>query len=118
MNGSFAGNDRKNEIVGLDVPSMDDPTGGMWIYLIFIIIPLARILPRLLRKYRNKGIGHEQDEQNSMKGFFTNELLPKRPRFREPEPQKRPRFREPEPEPEPQPRPDKKDGWVGKDDFK
>jgi hypothetical protein len=54
-----------------------------------------------------------------MKGFFTNELLPKRPRFREPEPE--PRFREPEPEPrfrEPEPKPDKKDGWVGKDDFK
>ena len=29
-----------------------------------------------------------------------------------------PRFREPEPQPEPQPKPDKKDGWVGKDDFK
>jgi hypothetical protein len=26
------------------------------------------------------------------------------------------RFRENEP-PEPQPKPDKKDGWVGKDDF-
>ena len=116
MNGSFAGNDRKNEITGLDVPSMDDPTGGMWIYLIFIIIPLARILPRLLRKYRNKGTGHEQDEQNSMKGFFTDKLIPERPRFREEEPPERPRFREPEPEP--QPKPDKKDGWVGKDDFK
>ena len=82
-----------------------DPTGGMWIYLIFLIIPLARILPRLLRKYRNKGLGSEQDEQNSLKGLFTNELLPKRPRFREEEP------------PEPQPKPEKKDGWVGKDDF-
>ena len=29
-----------------------------------------------------------------------------------------PRFREPEPQPDPQPKPDKKDGWVGKDDFK
>ena len=28
-----------------------------------------------------------------------------------------PRFREKEP-PEPQPKPEKKDGWVGKDDFK
>jgi hypothetical protein len=118
LNGSFAGNDRKNEITGLDVPSMDDPTGGMWIYLIFIIIPLARILPRLLRKYRNKGTVHEQDEQNSMKGFFTDKLIPERPRFREEEPPERPRFREPEPQPEPQPKPDKKDGWVGKDDFK
>ena len=98
---------------------MEDPTGGMWIYLIFIIIPLARILPRLLRKYRNKKTEPEPDEQYSQKGFFANERMPEPPRFREPEP---PRFREPEPprfrEPEPQPKPDKKDGWVGKDDFK
>jgi len=43
-------------------------------------------------------------------------LIPERPRFREEEPPERPRFREEEP-PEPQPKPDKKDGWVGKDDF-
>ena len=92
-----------------------DPTGGMWIYLIFLIIPLARILPRMLRKYRRKNAGSEPNEQNSQKGFFTNELLPKRPQFREEEPEP-PRFREREPEP--QPKPDKKDGWVGKDDFK
>ena len=95
---------------------MDDPTGGMWIYLIFIIIPLARIIPRLLRKYRNKGLEPKPDEQHPQNDFFTNELLPKRPRFREAEPPERPRFREREP-PEPQPKPDKKDGWVGKDDF-
>jgi len=41
---------------------MEDPTGGMWIYLIFIIIPLARILPRLLRRYRNKSPEPEPDE--------------------------------------------------------
>ena len=52
---------------------MEDPTGGMWIYLIFIIIPLARILPRLLRKYRNKSPEPEPDELYSQKGFFTNE---------------------------------------------
>ena len=84
-----------------------DPTGGMWIYLIFLIIPLARILPRLLRKYRNKSREPEPAEQYPQKGFFTNERMPEPPRFREP-PQ----------EPEPQPKPDKKDGWVGKDDFK
>ena len=28
--------------------------GFMWIYLIFFMIPLARILPRLVRKWRNK----------------------------------------------------------------
>ena len=92
---------------------MEDPTGGMWIYLIFIIIPLARILPRLLRKYRNKSPEPEPDELHSQKGFFANERMREPPRFRE-EP---PRFRE-EPPNEPQPKPSKKDGWVGKDDFK
>ena len=85
---------------------MEDPTGGMWIYLIFIIIPLARILPRLLRKYRNKKTEPEPDEQYSQKEFFANERMSEPLRFREKEP------------PEPQPKPDKKDGWVGKDDFK
>ena len=45
------------------------------------------------------------DEQYSQEEFFTNQKMPEPPRFREPEP-------------EPQPKPDKKDGWVGKDDFK
>jgi len=83
---------------------MEDPTGGMWIYLIFLIIPLARILPRMLKKYRNKGLGSGPEEQHQ-DGLFSNKLIPERPRFREREP------------PEPQPKPDKKDGWVGKDDF-
>ena len=95
---------------------MEDPTGGMWIYLIFLIIPLARIIPRMLKKYRNKGLGSEPGEQHPQEGFFSDKLIPKRPRFREEEPPERPRFREEEP-PEPQPKPDKKDGWVGKDDF-
>ena len=95
---------------------MDDPTGGMWIYLIFLIIPLARIIPRLLRKYRNNGVMPRSDEQHSQEEFFTNQKMPEPPRFREPESQEPPRFREPEPQP--QPKPDKKDGWVGKDDFK
>ena len=98
---------------------MDDPTGGMWIYLIFLIIPLARIIPRLLRKYRGGSMGARPDESHPREEFFTNQKMPEPPRFREPEP---PKFREPEPpkfrEPEPQPKPDKKDGWVGKDDFK
>ena len=83
-----------------------DPTGGMWIYLIFLIIPLVRILPRLLRKYRNKSAGSEPDKQYSQKQFFINERMPEPPRFRE------------EPPSEPQPKPDKENGWVGKDDFK
>ena len=85
--------------------------------LIFLIITLARILPRILRKYRRKNAGYEPDEQDPQKGFFTDKLLPERPRFREEEPPERPRFREEEP-PEPQPKLDEKDGWVGKDDFK
>ena len=98
-----------------------DPTGGMWIYLIFLIIPLARILPRMLKKYRKKGLSASDthggpDKQQNQGGFFSDKLIPERPRFREEEPPERPRFREREP-PEPQPKPDKKDGWVGKDDF-
>ena len=33
---------------------MDDPTGGMWIYFIFFLIPLVRIIPRMLRRMKNK----------------------------------------------------------------
>ena len=88
-----------------------DPTGGMWIYLIFLIIPLARIIPRLLLNYRGCSMGARTDESHPREEFFTNQKVPEPPRFREPEP---PRFREPEP----QPRPNKKDDWVGKDDFK
>jgi len=29
--------------------------GFMWIYLIFFLIPLARIIPRLVRKWQKKG---------------------------------------------------------------
>ena len=76
-----------------------DPTGGMWIYLIFLIIPLARILPRMLRKYRRKNAGLEPDpaEKDLARKFFASQ---------------------PEPPKEPLPKPDKKDGWVGKNDFK
>ena len=87
---------------------MEDPTGGLWIYLIFLIIPLARILPRILRKYRRKNAGLEPEpaEKHYDRQFFTSKRMPEPPRFRE------------EPPKEPQPKPDKKDGWVGKDDFK
>ena len=87
---------------------MEDPTGGLWIYLIFLIIPLARILPRILRKYRHKNAGQEPEpaEKHHDRQFFTSKRMPEPPRFREEPPQ------------EPQPKPDKKDGWVGKDDFK
>ena len=87
---------------------MEDPTGGLWIYLIFLLIPLARILPRILRKYRRKNAGLEPEpaEKHYDRRFFTSKRMPEPPRFRE------------EPPKEPQPKPDKKDGWVGKDDFK
>lgn len=38
-----------------------------WIYLIFFLIPLARILPRLIRKWRNKGMEENQFNQNFQK---------------------------------------------------
>ena len=76
------------------------------IYLIFLIIPLARIIPRLLRKYRSGSMGTRPNEPYPSEEFFPNQKTPEPPRFREPEPQA-----------EPQPKPDKKDGWVGKDDF-
>jgi hypothetical protein len=85
---------------------MEDPTGGLWIYLIFLLIPLSRILPRILRKYRRKNAGPEPAEKHTRDTFFTSKRMPEPPRFREEPPQ------------EPQPKPDKKDGWVGKDDFK
>ena len=87
---------------------MEDPTGGLWIYLIFLIIPLARILPRILRKYRRKNAGLEPEpaEKYRDRQFFTNRRMPEPPRFREKPPK------------EQQPKSDKKDGWVGKDDFK
>ena len=85
---------------------MEDPTGGMWIYLIFLAIPLARILPRMLRKYRRKNAGLEPEpaEKDLGRQFFTSQ--PEPPKYREEHPK------------EPQPKPNKKDGWVGKDDFK
>ena len=87
---------------------MEDPTGGMWIYLIFLIIPLARILPRMLRKYRRKNAGLEPEpaEKDLGRQFFSSRPEPEPPKYRE------------EPPKEPQPKPNKKDGWVGKDDFK
>ena len=87
---------------------MEDPTGGLWIYLIFLLIPLSRILPRILRKYRRKNAGLEPEpaEKHYDRQFFTSKRMPEPPRFRE------------EPSQEPQPKPNKKDGWVGKDDFK
>ena len=87
---------------------MEDPTGGMWIYLIFLLIPLVRILPRMLRKYRRKNAGIEPEpaEKDHLKEFFARQPEPEPPKYRE------------EPSQEPQSKPEKKDGWIGKDDFK
>ena len=38
-----------------------------WIYLIFFLIPLARILPRVIRKWRNKDMEGSQFNQNFQK---------------------------------------------------
>ena len=38
-----------------------------WIYLIFFLIPLARILPRVIRKWRNKDMEGGQFNQNFQK---------------------------------------------------
>ena len=43
--------------------------GFMWIYLVFFMIPLARIIPRIFRKWKNKNnpIQNNQFEQNFQK---------------------------------------------------
>ena len=38
--------------------------GFMWIYLIFFMIPLARIIPRLVRKWQNKESVIPQNQYN------------------------------------------------------
>jgi hypothetical protein len=85
-----------------------DPTGGMWIYLIFLAIPLARILPRMLRKYRRKnaGLEPEPDEKYPGEQFFTRERRSELPKYEE------------EPPEEPHPKSDNNGGWMKKDDFK
>ena len=85
---------------------MEDPTGGMWIYLIFFMIPLVRILPRIIKKYKRKNAGLEPEpaEKYNKKQFFTREQLPEPPRYTE--------------EPQPEPEPDSKGDWMKKDDFK
>jgi len=72
------------------------------------LIPLVRIVPRILRKYRRKNAGLEPEpaEKDHLGQFFTSEQVPEPSKYREPPP------------PEPEPKPDSKDGWVGKDDFK
>ena len=91
---------------------MDDPTGGMWIYLIFFIIPLVRIVPRLLRKYRGQSGGMATSKLDQM-------FNPK-PKGK-PEPPREPKesfFQEKPKESFFQEESKKDDGWLSKDDFK
>ena len=87
---------------------MEDPTGGMWIYLIFFLIPLVRILPRMIKKYKRKNAGLEPEpepaEKYNEKQFFSREQMAERSRFTD--------------ERQLEPEPDSKDGWMKKDDFK
>ena len=39
--------------------------GFMWIYLVFFMIPLARIIPRLVRKWQNKNKTVTENQYNS-----------------------------------------------------
>jgi len=92
---------------------MDDPTGGMWIYLIFFIIPLVRIVPRLLRKYRGQSTGMAQGKLDQM-------FNPK-PKWKQ-EPQREPKESSYQEKPresffQEEPKKDD-DGWLSKDDFK
>ncbi|MBT5201372.1 MAG: hypothetical protein HOK63_00030 [Thaumarchaeota archaeon] len=43
--------------------------GFMWIYLVFFMIPLARVIPRIIRKWKNKDnpIKNNQFEENFQK---------------------------------------------------
>lgn len=50
-----------------------------WIYLIFFMIPLARIIPRVIRKWKNKGnpISDNQFNQNFQKIESRQEVFEK-----------------------------------------
>lgn len=43
-----------------------------WIYLLFFLIPLARILPRILRRSRLKSMNHVDNSTNYRPGFSNN----------------------------------------------
>jgi hypothetical protein len=82
---------------------MEDPTGGMWIYFIFFLFPLVRILPRLMRKLKAKNAGKEQPQES-----YQQE--PKKERSWMPKFERESFFEEE--------KTDKKDGWLSKGDFK
>ena len=84
---------------------MEDPTGGMWIYLIFFMFPLIRILPRIMRRLKAKNAGKEQPKPQE-----SYQQDPKKERTWMPKFEREPFFEEK--------KPDKKDGWLSKNDFK
>ena len=90
---------------------MEDPTGGMWIYFIFFLFPLARILPRLIRKLKAKNAGKEQPQESyQQEPKKERKWMPKLERKWMPKVEREPFFGEE--------KPDKKDGWLSKGDFK
>ena len=84
---------------------MEDPTGGMWIYLVFFMFPLIRILPRIMRRLKAKNAGKEQPKPQE-----SYQQEPKKERTWMPKFEREPFFEEK--------KPDKKDGWLSKNDFK
>ena len=84
---------------------MEDPTGGMWIYFIFFLFPLVRILPRLMRKLKAKNAGKEQPQPQE-----SYQQEPRKERSWMPKFEREPFFEEE--------KTDKKDGWLSKGDFK
>ena len=90
---------------------MEDPTGGMWIYFIFFLFPLARILPRLIRKLKAKNAGKEQPQESyQQEPRKERSWMPKLERKWMPKVEREPFFGEE--------KIDKKDGWLSKGDFK
>ncbi len=87
----------------VDQIDMEDPTGGMWIYLMFLAFPLARIVPRILRKYRKNTGNEEKKPKEGMKWMSESKS------FFAKKPEKEPFFKQES---------GKKDGWFTKDDFK
>jgi hypothetical protein len=87
---------------------MEDPTGGMWIYFIFFLFPLVRIIPRLMRKLKAKSAGKEQPQESYQQESYRQE--PKKGRSWMPKLERGSFFEEE--------KPDKKDGWLSKGDFK
>ena len=80
--------------------------------MIFFIIPLVRIIPRMLRKYRG--------QSGPMAPGKLDQMFNPKPKW-EPEPPREPKesfFQEEPKKPFFQEEKKKDDGWLSKDDFK